>query len=504
VRLPTAFAIGLGYGIVGQIFFALAAFGALTRTAVLLVLLVLIAALTLVRAWPSPYIILGSLPSFVLALYPPTGWDATAYHLVYARLFANAHALVFADTLRFPVFPQLGEMHFAAALLVANDAVAQLTQWLALVVTAAGVAAIATELGGTRASIFGVALWLGNPIAIYLGANAYIDMTLTMSVTLAFGAWLIWRRTGAPSWIALTGAFAGMAAATKYHGLFFVIAFLFAIPWRRLWLYAIPAALFAAPWYARIAYETGNPVFPFLGRIFGRSEWRPFVERNPLELIAIRTDPLIAAVRRAYLDPFAHGTPPYSPWLALLLPLAIAAAVLERRLRFPLVVSAIWLLLMTPFDWRFMLPVIPLLCAAIALILERLVPYRAFALALVLPGFLWGTILIAKYGLPRSRDAFLARRIPVYRALQFTGSNTVYVLHGSNGAYYCRGRCLGDLLGPYGYERITPLLSDPPKLAATLRGFGARYLIVTRGETLPFRRVYADEAATVFDITSGP
>ncbi len=372
-------------------------------------------------------------------------------------------------------------------------------------------------------NLFGTALWLGNPIAIYLGANAYIDMTLTMSVTLAFGAWLAWRRTGALQWIALTGAFAGMAAATKYHGLFFVLVFFFGVVrasgapsgggapearttrWRACLWFSIPAALFAAPWYARIAYETGNPVFPFLGRIFGRSEWRPYVERNPGELIAIRTDPLIAAVRRAYLDPLAHGTPPYSPWLALLLPLAIAAAVLERRLRFPLAVSAIWLLLMTPFDWRFMLPVIPLLCAAIALILERLVPWRAFAIALVLPGFLWGTILIAKYGLPRSRDAFLARRIPVYRALQFTGNHTVYVFNGSNGAYYCRGRCLGDLLGPYDYDRIIPLLTDPPRLAATLRGFGARYLIVAGHDlNLPFRRVYADDAATVFDITSGP
>ncbi|HJQ38275.1 MAG TPA: hypothetical protein VKB93_14150, partial [Thermoanaerobaculia bacterium] len=442
MKLPAAIAVGLAYGIVGQIFFALAAFGALTRISALLIL---IPFALLIRARPSPFILIASLPAFVLALYPPAGWDATAYHLVYARLFANAHALVFADTLRFPVFPQLGEMHFAAALLVANDAVAQLTQWLALVVTAAALLLICGE---KRGGIFAVALWLGNPIAVYLGANGYIDMTLTMSVTLAFGAWLLWRSTGASMWIALTGAFAGMAAATKYHGLFFVLAFVVAIPWRKLWLYATPAALFAVPWYARIAYETGNPVFPFFGRIFGRSEWRPYVERNPAELLAIPTDPLIAAVRRAYLEPLAHGTPPFSPWLALLLPLAIAAAVLERRLRFPLAVSAVWILLMTPLDWRFMLPVIPLLCAAIALILERLVPWRAFALALLAPGFLWGTILIAKYGLPRSRDAFLARRIPVYRALQFTGNNTVYVLNGENGAYYCRGRCLGALLGP--------------------------------------------------------
>src|SRR5262249_44797932 len=37
----------------------------------------------------------GLAPLLVLALYPPTGYDATVYHLPYARAFAETHAVPF-------------------------------------------------------------------------------------------------------------------------------------------------------------------------------------------------------------------------------------------------------------------------------------------------------------------------------------------------------------------------------------------------------------------------
>jgi len=514
LEIPPAYATGLGYGLLGQLMFVLAALGVLTARvlAVALILCFLTSCWFIreIRA-PSWLIVAGALPAFVLALYPPSGWDATAYHLPYARLFAEAGSLVFAGTLRFPVFPQLAEMHFTGALLLADDALAQLTQWITLLVTAVAASGIAAELGGVRARPLAAALWLGTPLAIYTGANAYVDCALTMSVTLAFGAWLVWRRTAHPGWIALAGAFAGMAAATKYHGLYFLLALFIAVACvslRASALFAVPATLFAAPWYARIAAETGNPIFPFFGRIFGRNEWRPLIERHTEVFLGIPGDPFLSILHRAFLDRIARGMPPHSPWVFLFLPMAVAAAAVEPRLRVPLGISAIWTLLVWPLDWRFLLPVLPLACVAIALILERLVPRRTTAVAavLLLPGFAWGSILIAKFGaIPHSaaqRETFIARKIPVYRALQFARGSTAYVLDASNSAYYCRGRCLGESIGPYRYELVDPLLDHPDQLAATLRRFGARYLIAerSRGLNLPFHRVYSDDKAEVFEV----
>src|SRR6185436_18354427 len=134
-------AAGLGFGLFGQALFAAGSVGALTRPVVFALLFVMAIASVrylrelwlLVRRTPiGVFLVLfaGSALTFLRALYPPTGWDATAYHLPYARLFAEEGSLVYAGFLRFPVFPQLDEMLFTASLLAADDVTAQLTQWL--------------------------------------------------------------------------------------------------------------------------------------------------------------------------------------------------------------------------------------------------------------------------------------------------------------------------------------------------------------------------------------
>ena len=78
----------------------------------------------------------AAIPSLLIAMYPPIGYDGTLYHLVYAKLFAQSGRIVFADALRFPIFPQIAEMHFTAALLLFGERAMHLTGWLALPVTA--------------------------------------------------------------------------------------------------------------------------------------------------------------------------------------------------------------------------------------------------------------------------------------------------------------------------------------------------------------------------------
>ena len=71
-----------------------------------------------------------ALPLFVLTLYPPIGFDATVYHLPYARAFVRAGQLEFLADLRFPVFPQVGEMGFVLGLFLSGDLVARASQLL--------------------------------------------------------------------------------------------------------------------------------------------------------------------------------------------------------------------------------------------------------------------------------------------------------------------------------------------------------------------------------------
>jgi dolichyl-phosphate-mannose-protein mannosyltransferase len=538
-----AFALALGTGLVGQALFLLGITGQLSRGNVAIVLaLAAIAGCVPIRRsevssfdWRSTdwrsldwrsldwrltpaglVLLLATVPSFLLALYPPVGFDATMYHLPFARLFAERGALVFADTLRFPVFPQLGEMPFTAALLLSDDVAAQLTQWLALAVTTIALASLTRELENAYAAILAAALWIGNPLALYLGGNAYIDSSLAMYVTLAFAAWHRWRRDEHLGWAMLAGAFAGCAAATKYHGLFFIAVLFAAFVWRNrraAALFALTAILLAAPWYARIASATGNPLFPYLSAVFGRHEWQTTLDANlektasdpAAALSRASVNPIASLVDRALIGRVRGRQSPFNPWLLLGLPLVLATAWIDRRQRFPLLAALAYAIVISPLDWRFMIPIAPLLCIGIAGGVTRAwsrfrPPSRALAsviaTAFAAPGLIWMALLLRGFGPipanPAQRDAFLTRRITVYDSLRFLRRApippVVYLFSAENAAYYCPTRCMGDLYGPYRQQLLEPLLNEPEQLAARLRGFGVEVLVLPNdARHLPLR-----------------
>ena len=519
IRDNAAAATALGYGILGQLLFALAALGVLTRTnvMVLFALAALVSIPSLRRRYAfsrlHAFVAIGSIPAFLIAVYPPVGYDTTMYHFVYARLFAESGRLVFADALRFPVFPQLAEIHYAAAMLLFGDHAAQLTQWLALPVTALAMGTIVRQCGGgERAALLAAALWLGTPYAVYLSGSGYIDVSLAMFVTLAVAS----ITSGAPGF---AGAFAGMAAATKYHGLFFIVTL---ARRRSIVVFLVAAALFAAPWYIHITRATGNPLFPYLRGVFGDHEYRTGLDQSMLDVLHdprlaaryLHNEPVVVSVvRHAIVEPLQTGRAPHSPILVLLLPFAIAGAVIAPKLRRPLVAAAVYAILVAPLDWRFMIAIVPLLAASIALAIERLVSARytlAVAVLFLLPGFAWGSLLMMlKYGpLPHTsaqREAFLARKISVYRAVRALGPATVYVLRGPQMAYYCPGKCIGDKNGPHRWALVEPLLNDPRRLAEKLRNLHATHLVVDKSTTRfkaapPFRRVYEDQKAVSYVI----
>ena len=75
-------------------------------------------------------------PVLLLPLYPPIHWDATAYHLAAAKIYATTNAVAPTPYLRYPVFPQLNEMLHTLALLLYDDLAAHLVQFLMMAVVA--------------------------------------------------------------------------------------------------------------------------------------------------------------------------------------------------------------------------------------------------------------------------------------------------------------------------------------------------------------------------------
>jgi hypothetical protein len=483
----------------------------------------------------------AAVPPLLLALEPPLGFDATMYHLPFARAFVATAHLPFLPTLRFPVFPQLNEVLFALALLLGGDGAAQLLMVAATLLTGAFLIAWGRSAAGGRspAGWLAAAALAGNPLVVYLAASAYVDAALALWVTaalyclhrdrleaghhgtgrpaaaaLAAGSP---RSAGRRGWLVLAGAFAGGAAAGKYLGLFFVLAIAAIVAWnnrRQALCFAAAAAAIMAPWYARIIVFTHNPVFPYFPQWFGSSPWDPLLFRPVLSRATLAPGTwapalgvrLLALLRLPWDLSFgwraAGAVAPLSPAYLAALPLLVAAWWTEVRVRRPLALAAAFALatLLLPREPRYVVAALPLLSLATGLALARCLaplarngwPARRglvslLCAGLLLPGWLYGLDRLRRLGPPpagaESREAILAHQLPLYPALRFLNRTrgsayTAYGWQTENLQYFAAGHLLGDWTGPASYARLPPVGGDPAALAQALRRLGAGYLIL--------------------------
>jgi hypothetical protein len=498
------------------------------------------------------HVVLGAaalLPLALLTLYPPTAFDATLYHLPFARGFMASGGVPFLADLRFPVFPQVNEMLFALIMFFAPDVAVHGVQWLMTMLTAALVWFWARDaFPGAAAGWLAAAIYLGNPIVIYLAGTGYVEAGLTLFITAALYAVRRWRGSGERRWLVLAAVFAATAADTKYLGLFFVgvigLTVLFSrspskrARWTGVLLFVAVVAAVLTPWYGRIYAWTGNPLFPYFPQVFGSSPWAPIrfqgflAHPKAVSGASVAVSRGIDLVRLPWDAVFErgryNGQPPYSPLYLIVLPLALLAAWKDSRQRRLLILAAAYAFccLGLPPDARYLVPAVPLISLSAAGVLQALPGRRGLLTAglcagCFLPGWLYALYRFHHLGLlpltPAGREAYLARWQPCYPAVAYLnrtlGSGyTVWALHAENMNYYARGRFLGDWIGPASFNRMLSDLRGLQDLRARLRGLGAGYLLIPTNQTnlLPFpedaafqrwfQPVYADPEARVYKL----
>jgi hypothetical protein len=504
-----------------------------------------------------PFVLVG-LPMLALALYPPTVFDALSYHLPYARAFAESGALVTVETLQLSVFPQLYEVIVTLPFLLVDDVAAEAVALLPAALIALLVAAWARrESPGSSvdsdAGAWAAALWLGNPLVVWMATQAYVDLALALFVVAGFLCLERWRararldpRSGL---VLLGGLLLGAACGVKYLGLPFAgLGALYVLGCsarggraRALGIFTLSVLVVAAPWYLRIAVETGNPVFPFLSSVFGGEPWSATLENehgDPNDIMA-----LVAGLTRRLLDEgpawllslpvrvtwdratFRHEAP-LSPWTVVM-----AAAILwrswrDRRSAWLLAGAAFYalaLLYTTLQDLRYYLPLAATLAAGGAVALHRLpLPRRRTRLAqaavisaFLFPGVFYGVYKVVELGPPplgvAAREAFLGRWVVGFRALrelerQVGLGQTVYGYDFGPVRYYARGRYIGDRHGAYGWGGLPGMLEDPARLRAQLVTWGVDHLMIPPAsgrvlrESACFQLRYQDEEALVLSV----
>ncbi|HEY7213337.1 MAG TPA: phospholipid carrier-dependent glycosyltransferase, partial [Thermoanaerobaculia bacterium] len=471
-----------------------------------------------VPGWLGPALLLGLAPFVLLALYPPTAFDATLYHLPFARAFAETGGVPYLVDRRFPVFPQANEILFAAVMLFGRDVAAQGVQLFATLLTALLLAAWGKRALPSRelAGWLAAAVFLGNPIVVYLAGNAYIEPGLALFVAASLYALDRWRETDARGWLALSALFGATAADVKYLGLYFLgiaaLTVLFAggrfrsapARLRDGLLFAAVAVSFLLPWYLRIYLHTGNPIFPYLIRVFGGSYWQSLPRSGVPEALPER---LARWVRLPWDVIFARARynqePPISPVYLAALPLLAFGALRDGRVRWLLGIAAVYsfIFIWLPADSRYLVPLLPLASLAIAgslamarLRLSRTV-HALLCVACLLPGWLYAGYRIGLQGRPpittAARDAYLARRLPLYPAIAWLnrtrGSGySLYALHAENMTYFAAGRFVGDWVGPGSFGRVLGGTRDTATLRSKLRALSITHLLIPESLRLPF------------------
>jgi len=542
-----AIRIAAGLAALGFVFLALGLAGALDATASAIVATGAVAAgVARVRDLRKPaaprrfeeiVALLFVAPLFALSLYPPLAFDETLYHLPTVERFAETGGLPFVDYLRMPVFPHLDEVLRVSLFQLGGDAATHLLSLLATLVTAGLMLSWFRERDEEESGWFAAALFLSGPLVVQLATTGYVEALMTMFVTAAFYAFDRWRLGAGTSWLVAAGAFTGCSASVKYLGLFWIgVLFLIVLlrgrsGVRSAMIFALAAGIALAPWYGRILYFTGNPIFPFASRIFGSTAW-DIVASEPRSV----SERLLALVRLPWDLLFARERtgvqPPFSPFLVALVPF-----IAYRALRDPLIRAlaltvtvwcAVWIWL--PPDARYFEPSLPLWSAAGALTIRGLLSRfeidrrRAFGVISILVlslAPLYALYRIGRYGaVPidrTSRDAFLAKQVPEYGAIAFMNARSgsgdrAWLCGGEQLAYHYRGLMFGDLNGPASFALISSA-RDEEELDRRAVLLGARFIMVVKqrceapalaagGTSRRFVRVYDDPTTAVFERAS--
>lgn len=530
------FSISLGLGVIASLIFVLG----LLRWLYVEVVLGLLALLAVLCAstWkelgkellaffahlPKQWLLIGGvgivffLPFLILPLYPPTAWDATMYHLALVETYVKNHELTFTPYFRFSLFPQINQMLFTLMLMFSDDISAQLVQFLMMVLVALVLYAWALRLFSPRVGLWAAALWLGNPIVVWLGASAYIDIGMILFILLGTYTLYNWIQTQDIRWLVLSSVFCGFAAASKYSALVFVAAFgvvvaVHSIARQRklipILIFGVLIGLIAGPWYVRSYYYSGNPVLPYFPQLFGTGYLTP--EEVQGSLGEQRSHGVGHAVSELIKLPWHltfnlaqfHSEAPLNPFYLMLMPLWLIALWRNRHIGVisVLVIAYVIFWFFSFQILRYLLPIFPMISLAAAASLEHFAgrlrdrfpkPYivlAVFATCLFIsPAGAYAVYRIQGYGLPpttrEQREIFLARIHTPYEAIRYLNERrgqdyAVYVLYAENMAYFVQGLFLGDWIGPAGHGRVLQGIKTGADLYQKLKALGADYFLYT-------------------------
>jgi hypothetical protein len=339
--------------------------------------------------------------SLLVGMGPDVSWDASVYHLTVPKLYVANRGFRPIPFNVYSNWPLGTEMLFAAAMLARDYVLAKLVHFGFGVLTLYALLVGCREFDRPAAGWLAMAFFLANPWVAHELGIAYVD--LAQGFFLLAGVLFALRAReegpGATPALLLSGICCGAVAGTKVTGVVSagVIAALH-LPRlvaarrggrlggelrRSLVAFVLPAALVCAPWLAKAAWFTGNPVYPFLQERFGAPDWsaalaEQFGEwqrstgagRTALDTLLL---PFRVLLRTDPGDTGFHGS--IGPLWIVLLPLSLVLGARRRMARYALAAAGLQFLgwAFSSQQVRLLLPALPLLALAAAASVQELV-----------------------------------------------------------------------------------------------------------------------------------
>lgn len=222
------------------------------------------------RPWLCAAVALPMLAALWACLVPPHQYDSLVYHLALPQEYLRAGRLTAPEGTVFAHFPQNGEMLFLLALRLGSDVLAQMLVWLASALTLGWLVTFGRRV--TAAAPWAALLVATHSAVLLMSSTTYVEPLVMLFVTaavLSFEASDEGRETGP---LVLSALFCGLALGTKYYAGLAAVLLAARLVWRdrlkaAVLFCAVAGALFA-PWLVKNALFVGNPVFPFLYKVF--------------------------------------------------------------------------------------------------------------------------------------------------------------------------------------------------------------------------------------------
>ena len=334
----------------------------------------------------------GAIAAAFTVLYLFNAWapeispDGSSYHLTLVALYLKAHGFKPVLTNVYSTLSGGVDVLFVAAFSIGRHSAAALTHFAFLIALALAVWSYGKRIGQPLAGAAAALLVYLSPVVGIDGTSAYSDVAVAAIVFSVFYWVQIWDGQREARILVAIGLLAGYCYAAKYTAfvmLFYAVGF---VAWRTrrvapTFLVAACSLLMAAPWIVKDWIYVGNPIAPFANRFFQNPNIHVSFERNwtanlrTYGLKDLWTLPIEVTAS-------GEGTGGLLGPIFLAAPLALLALRSRngRRLLAPcaLILATYYVNVGT----RFLIPSLPFIALAMALVLEAATPLLILLIAL--------------------------------------------------------------------------------------------------------------------------